>query len=100
MRWRTTGSGRRWWASRRIWPSPLSRAPSWRRCAGGSAAARERPPLRPDLVGAMPRGGARTRLVAGIGVAYVAAWVMGIGFGYGLKGTHWWDKGAPWEYTV
>jgi undecaprenyl-diphosphatase len=38
--------------------------------------------------------------VAGIAVAYLAAWVMGIGFGYGLKGTHWWDQGAPWEYTV
>jgi membrane-associated phospholipid phosphatase len=48
----------------------------------------------------VPRGGARVRLVAGIAIAYIAAWVIGIGFGYGLKGTHWWDKGAPWEYTV
>jgi undecaprenyl-diphosphatase len=33
-------------------------------------------------------------------VAYTAAWAIGIGFGYGLKGTHWWDKGASWEYAV
>ena len=32
--------------------------------------------------------------------AYAAAWAIGIGFGYGLKRTHWWDTGAPWEYGV
>ena len=30
----------------------------------------------------------------------MAAWAIGIGFGYGLKGTHWWDDGAPWEHAV
>jgi undecaprenyl-diphosphatase len=29
--------------------------------------------------------------------AYAAAWAIGIGFGYGLKGTRWWDGGAGWE---
>jgi membrane-associated phospholipid phosphatase len=29
--------------------------------------------------------------------AYVASWAIGIGFGYGLKGTRWWDGGAAWE---
>lgn len=38
--------------------------------------------------------------MGGIAIAYVAAWAIGIGFGYGLKGTHWWDEGAHWEYTV
>jgi undecaprenyl-diphosphatase len=52
------------------------------------------------MLAALPRGGARTRLAEGIGLAYVAAWCIGIGFGYGLKGTHWWDNGAHWEYTV
>ena len=33
-------------------------------------------------------------------MAYAAAWVMGISFGYALKSTHWWDTGAPWEYAV
>jgi membrane-associated phospholipid phosphatase len=38
--------------------------------------------------------------VGGIAAAYVAAWAIGVGFGYGLKGTHWWDGGARWERTV
>jgi undecaprenyl-diphosphatase len=63
-------------------------------------AAQERLPLRVRGLGALPRGGARVRLVQGIVAAYAAAWAIGIGFGYGLKGTHWWDKGARWEYTV
>ena len=58
---------------------------------------REHLPLRAELLGALPRGGARTRLITGIAMAYVAAWAIGIGFGYGLKGTHWWDGGAAWE---
>ena len=29
--------------------------------------------------------------------AYVASWAIGIGFGYGLKGTQAWDHGARWE---
>jgi len=48
----------------------------------------------------MPRGGALRRLIQGIAAAYAASWAIGVGFGYGLKGTHWWDGGAPWEYTV
>jgi undecaprenyl-diphosphatase len=35
--------------------------------------------------------------VLGIATAYVAAWAIGIGFGYGLKGTHSWAGGARWE---
>jgi undecaprenyl-diphosphatase len=38
--------------------------------------------------------------VQGIAMAYVAAWAIGIGFGYGLKGTHWWEGGASWERAV
>jgi undecaprenyl-diphosphatase len=38
--------------------------------------------------------------VGGIAAAYIAAWAIGIGFGYGLKGTHWWDKGSAWERAV
>lgn len=30
-------------------------------------------------------------------MSYLAAWAIGIGFGYGLKGTHAWDAGAGWE---
>ncbi len=59
--------------------------------------ARGRRPLRVRLSAALPRGGARSRLLIGIAMAYVSAWAIGVGFGYGLKGTHWWDKGAPWE---
>lgn len=62
--------------------------------------ARELAPLPADPRGALPRGGARRRLVLGIGAAYAAAWAIGIGFGYGLKRTHWWDTGAPWERGV
>jgi undecaprenyl-diphosphatase len=40
------------------------------------------------------------RLVQGIALAYVAAWSIGIGFGYGLKETHWWDTGARWEHGM
>lgn len=58
--------------------------------------AAEPPPL-PTDAGALPRGGALHRLLLGIAIAYVAAWAIGIGFGYGLKGTHWWDGGARWE---
>jgi undecaprenyl-diphosphatase len=47
--------------------------------------------------GAQPRGGARRRLVLGIAAAYAAAWAIGVGVGYGLKGTHSWDGGARWE---
>lgn len=32
--------------------------------------------------------------------AYAAAWAIGIGFGYGLKGTRWWDGGAAWERST
>lgn len=59
--------------------------------------AQGRHPLPADTRGALPRGGARRRLLIGIAMAYVAAWAIGIGFGYGLKGTHWWDGGAAWE---
>jgi undecaprenyl-diphosphatase len=38
--------------------------------------------------------------VVGIVAAYVGAWAIGIGFGYGLKGTHWWDGGARWEHAM
>lgn len=62
--------------------------------------AQGRLPLRAEVLGALPRGGARTRLVTGIAIAYVAAWAIGVGFGFGLKGTHWWEHGAPWEYGV
>jgi membrane-associated phospholipid phosphatase len=62
--------------------------------------AQERRPLPADAQHAVPRGGARRRLVIGIVMAYVAAWAIGIGFGYGLKGTRWWDGGAGWERAV
>lgn len=48
----------------------------------------------------MPRGGARRRLLLGIAAAYVGAWAIGVGFGFGLKGTRWWDAGARWEHAV
>jgi membrane-associated phospholipid phosphatase len=38
--------------------------------------------------------------VGGIAAAYAASWAIGVGFGYGLKGTHSWDQGARWEHTV
>ena len=49
---------------------------------------------------AVPRGGARKRLLAGLAAAYLAAWAIGVGFGYGLKGTHSWDHGAAWEHNL
>lgn len=61
--------------------------------------ARERHQLRASDV-ALPRGGARRRLALGIAVAYAASWAIGAGFGYGLKGTQWWDGGARWEHSV
>ncbi len=61
------------------------------------AEATERRPLPADADSALPRGGALRRLLLGIAIAYVAAWAIGVGFGYGLKGTHWWDGGARWE---
>jgi len=36
----------------------------------------------------------------GLLAAYVASWAIGIGFGYGLKGTHSWDHGAHWEISL
>jgi membrane-associated phospholipid phosphatase len=35
--------------------------------------------------------------VLGLAAAYAAAWAIGVGFGYGLKETHWWEAGAGWE---
>jgi membrane-associated phospholipid phosphatase len=62
--------------------------------------AREHHPLSADQRGALPRGGARRRLLLGIAAAYLAAWAIGIGFGYGLKGTRSWENGAHWELDV
>ena len=38
--------------------------------------------------------------MAGLGVAYTAAWAIGISFGYGLKGTRSWENGAEWERSL
>jgi undecaprenyl-diphosphatase len=62
-------------------------------------AAPERLPLQAESL-AVPRGGARRRLLAGLAAGYVAAWAIGVGFGYGLKQTHSWDNGAAWERAV
>lgn len=50
-------------------------------------------PLTPTL----SRSEARWRLVVEVGVAYVAAWVVGIGFGLALERTQSWRLGAAWE---
>ena len=57
-------------------------------------------PLPAESRGDLPRGGALRRLVLGIAASYAAAWAIGIGFGYGLKGTQWWDGGARWELLL
>lgn len=44
--------------------------------------------------------GARRRLVIDLLVAYVAAWLAGVGFGAALRGTSAWKGGFAWEVEV
>jgi undecaprenyl-diphosphatase len=62
-------------------------------------AALERLPLRAEFLD-VPRGGARRRLLIGLAGAYLAAWFIGLIFGYSLKRTHTWEGGAVWERKV
>lgn len=61
---------------------------------------RERRPLPAERPDGIPRGGARRRLLLGIAAAYLAAWTIGVGFGFGLKGTPEWLGGARWEHAL
>ena len=45
-------------------------------------------------------GHARRRLVLQIGAAYLAAWLVGIGFGLLVRATSAWNEGAPWERSL
>jgi undecaprenyl-diphosphatase len=62
--------------------------------------AKERRPL-PTEIGRGRRGPhAWHRLAFNLTVSYVAAWVIGLGFGFGLLRTGRWDGGMAWERAV
>lgn len=42
----------------------------------------------------------RRQLIIGVGVAYLAAWAVGVGFGLLVKWAGAWDLGAAWERDV
>ena len=50
----------------------------------------------------MPAGHrrARRRLMLSVASWYVAAWLVGVGFGFGLSRTSGWRGGAQWEQTT
>jgi undecaprenyl-diphosphatase len=43
---------------------------------------------------------ARRRLIRELGAAYLAAWAVGVGFGFALEKTNTWHQGAAWERSV
>lgn len=45
-------------------------------------------------------GHPRRRLAVELGVAYVCAWLVGIGYGMLLRGSDRWDHGAEWERSL
>ena len=47
-----------------------------------------------------PPTGARRRLIVRLVVAYVAAWLMGIGYGAVIRQSSAWNDGAPWERSL
>lgn len=54
----------------------------------------------PSDPAAAPATQARKRLILGVGVGYVAAWVVGVGFGLLLERIGIWQTGATWERSV
>ncbi len=55
--------------------------------------------LPPDSVAA-PATEAWKRLIVGVGVGYLAAWAIGVGFGLVLQGMGIWQGGAAWEHSM
>ena len=56
------------------------------------------PKLQSDL--AASRRGARWQLARRVAIGYVAAWLVGIGFGFAISRTAGWRVGAEWEKDV
>jgi membrane-associated phospholipid phosphatase len=46
------------------------------------------------------RSHARRRLTLELGAAYLAAWLVGVGFGFVLEHTNTWHEGAEWERVM
>src|SRR5258706_3943783 len=90
MRCPTIASERPRSGSPRTSQTQWNRGRSSPRCSAGSAVERALPP---DSVAA-PATEAWKRLIVGVGVGYLAAWAIGVGFGLVLQGMGIWQGGA------
>src|SRR5260221_8738421 len=96
MRCPTIASERPRSGSPRTSQNQWTRGRSSPRCSAGSAVERALPP---DSVAA-PATEAWKRLIVGVGVGYLAAWAIGVGFGLVLQGMGIWQGGAAWEHSM
>src|SRR5512133_2289133 len=99
MRWRTIVFAPPRSASRPISPSRSSRGPCSPRCGAGWA--RVTPPrYSTEMAASAVAGHPRRRLALDVGVAYLCAWLVGIGYGMLIRGSDQWDHGAEWERSL